>query len=392
MKVDPALFARLVDGPVDQYHRSQIRMAYGTRPPAEDDERRWAQWLAEESARRSKRDRLAAALRRRCRSEKVEPPSRARSSEWSPRAAAGSMMPSPRRPPAARGRGVRPTGGPAVAAGVLAGLKSDPGPLGLDTLLAEIGKLSTVRALELDGAVFGGASDRIVAAWRARAAACTPRTFADCPEPAGGTRCWRRCATRQAERRGRWPGGAAGAESINARAERRVEKELTARWPPCGKRGIFTKTRPLLAAIEFKCNNTAYRPVMDALALLQRYADVPNSVRSATTPRTRSRSRAWCPRAGWKAIVEATGKNAAVQITDTTGRIERVSYELCVLVALKDALRRREIYVSGASRRRKIRRRTCRRISRTTATCTTATCAEPLDPHRFHRHKAQGPR
>src|SRR5450755_854294 len=46
---------------------------------------------------------------------------------------------------------------------VLAGLKSDPGPLGLDTLLAEIGKLSTVRALGLDEAVFGGASDRIVA-------------------------------------------------------------------------------------------------------------------------------------------------------------------------------------------------------------------------------------
>ena len=35
----------------------------------------------------------------------------------------------------------------------------------------------------------------------------------------------------------------------------------------------------LLAAIEFKCNNTAYRPVMDALDLLARYADVPNKVK-----------------------------------------------------------------------------------------------------------------
>lgn len=66
---------------------------------------------------------------------------------------------------------------------VLAGLKSDPGPLGLDTLLAEIGKLSTVRALGLDEAVFGGASDRIVAAWRARAARMYPSDFGDCPEP-----------------------------------------------------------------------------------------------------------------------------------------------------------------------------------------------------------------
>jgi TnpA family transposase len=37
-------------------------------------------------------------------------------------------------------------------------------------------------------------------------------------------------------------------------------------------------------------------------------------------------------------------------ITDTEGRIERVSYELCVLVSLADALRRREIYVAGAVR------------------------------------------
>ena len=37
-------------------------------------------------------------------------------------------------------------------------------------------------------------------------------------------------------------------------------------------------------------------------------------------------------------------------ITDTEGRIERVSYELCVLVSLADALRRREIYVAGGAR------------------------------------------
>ncbi|WP_248966246.1 hypothetical protein [Sphaerisporangium perillae] len=35
---------------------------------------------------------------------------------------------------------------------------------------------------------------------------------------------------------------------------------------------------------------------------------------------------------------------------DGDGVIERVSYELCVLVAVKNALRRREIYVGGAAR------------------------------------------
>jgi hypothetical protein len=34
----------------------------------------------------------------------------------------------------------------------------------------------------------------------------------------------------------------------------------------------------------------------------------------------------------------------------TRGRVERIPYELCVLVALRDTLRRREIYVRGAHR------------------------------------------
>ena len=79
---------------------------------------------------------------------------------------------------------MRPTGGPAVAAERAGDLKSDPGPLGLDTLLAEIGKLSTVGALGLEETVFASASDRIVAAWRARAARMYPSDFEDCGYPA----------------------------------------------------------------------------------------------------------------------------------------------------------------------------------------------------------------
>lgn len=37
-------------------------------------------------------------------------------------------------------------------------------------------------------------------------------------------------------------------------------------------------------------------------------------------------------------------------VVDDKGRVERIPYELCVLVALRDALRRREIRVVGASR------------------------------------------
>jgi hypothetical protein len=37
-------------------------------------------------------------------------------------------------------------------------------------------------------------------------------------------------------------------------------------------------------------------------------------------------------------------------VTDENGRIERIPYELCVLIALREALRRREVYVQGAGR------------------------------------------
>jgi hypothetical protein len=167
VKVEPALFARYSwRGRTIEYHRAQIRRAHGTRPPTEADEDRWAQWLAEEMCpTETNRDRLAAALRRRCRSEKVEPPTTGQAERV---VASGcrqfddafAATTAARLGSAACGRLEELLSPP----NVLAELKSDPGPPGLDTLLAEIGKLSTVRALGLDGAVFGGASDRIVAA------------------------------------------------------------------------------------------------------------------------------------------------------------------------------------------------------------------------------------
>jgi hypothetical protein len=338
VKVAPVLFATYSwRGRTIEYHRAQIRRAYGTRPPTEADEDRWAQWLAEEMCpTETNRDRLAAALRRRCRSEKVEPPSIGQVERV---VASGCRRFGDDFAATAAGRL-----GPVVCGrledllsrpDVLAELRSDPGPLGLDTLLAEIGKLSTVRALGLDGAVFGDASDRIVAAWRARAARMYPSDFEDCPEPVRYTLLAALCWTRQAELVDGLVELLIGLiHRINARAERRVEKELTGELANVpGKRGIFTRMvdavlerpddtvrdavypvvpggvktlsalakelkateravaervryqlrgsyshyyrrmlAPLLAALEFRCNNSAYRPVMDAIDLLARYA------------------------------------------------------------------------------------------------------------------------
>jgi hypothetical protein len=395
VKVDPALFAKYSwRGRTIKYHRSQIRRAYGTWPPTQDDEDRWAQWLAGEMCpTETNRDRLAAALRRRCRREKVERVVVSGCRRFDDAFAATTAG---RLGPAVCGRLKELLSRPHV----LAELKSDPGPLGLDTLLAEIGKLSTVRALGLDGAVFGGTSDRIVAAWRARAARMYPSDFADCPEPVRHALLAALCWTRQAELVDGLVELLTGLiHRINARAERRVEKELTgalANGP--GKRGIFTRMvdaalehpddtvreavypvvpggvktlaalarelkatervvaervryqlrgsyshyyrrmlAPLLAALEFRCSNSAYRPVMDAIDLLARYAAADSDQKFYA--------------AGEKVPVDGVVPKAWLDgVVGDGGRVERIPYELCVLIALRDALRRREVYVQGAGR------------------------------------------
>jgi TnpA family transposase len=283
---------------------------------------------------------------------------------------------------------------------VLADLKSDPGPLGLDTLLAEIGKLSTVRALGLDESVLAGASDRIVAAWRARAARMYPSDFGECGEPVRYTLLAALCWTRQAELVDGLVELLIGLiHRINARAERRVEKELIGEVASVqGKRGIYTKMidaalehpddtvrdavypavpggvrtltalarelkateravaervryqlrgsyshyyrrmlAPLLAALEFRCSNSAYRPVMDAIGLLARYAGTDSDQKLYA--------------AAEKVPVDGVVPKAWLDgVVGDDGRVERIPYELCTLIALREALRRREVYVQGAGR------------------------------------------
>ncbi|MET8021211.1 hypothetical protein [Streptomyces decoyicus] len=94
--------------------------------------------------------------------------------------------------------------------------------------------------------------------------------------------------------------------------------------------------------MELKCNYTAYRLVMDAIDLLQRYLDQPLKEGVFFDPAESA------PLAGvvpehWRAAV----------VVDDKGRNERVPYELCVLVALRNAVRRREIRVVRANRWRR---------------------------------------
>jgi hypothetical protein len=102
--------------------------------------------------------------------------------------------------------------------------------------------------------------------------------------------------------------------------------------------GYYRRMLPqLLAALDFKCNNTTYRPVMDALDLLHTYAGVPSKVKHYAA----------VDRVPIKGVVPDGWVEA---IADPEGLVERVPYELCALVSLVEALRRREIYVAGAAR------------------------------------------
>lgn len=93
----------------------------------------------------------------------------------------------------------------------------------------------------------------------------------------------------------------------------------------------------LLDALDFRCNNTAYRPVMDAVNLLHRYKD------------RDGRAKYYDPteRVPLDGVVRAEGREAVVDARD---RVERVPYELCALGALRDAIRRREAWVAGAGK------------------------------------------
>lgn len=67
--------------------------------------------------------------------------------------------------------------------GFLADLKADPGKLGIETFLVETQKLARVQELGLPDDLFADASEKLVAAWRARGARLYPSDLRDSPAP-----------------------------------------------------------------------------------------------------------------------------------------------------------------------------------------------------------------
>ncbi len=283
-------------------------------------------------------------------------------------------------------------------AAFLAELKEDPGKLGMETLLKEISKLERVRAFGVPADLFDGFSDALVASWRARAAKLYPSDFRASSDPIQLTLLAALCWARVTE----LTDGLVElliqlVHVVGARAEKRVEKEMGAEYRTVrGKTGIlfamagaavahpddtvrdalypvvgegtlrdlvaegeasqqafsqrvrvvlrssyshhYRRMLPkLLGALEFRSNNSAYRPVIDALALLARYAAAESSDQYYDK----------ADEVPLDGVVPADWREAVI---DDKERVERIPYELCVLVSLRAALRRREVWVAGASR------------------------------------------
>ena len=97
----------------------------------------------------------------------------------------------------------------------------------------------------------------------------------------------------------------------------------------------------LLAVLDFRSNNDVHRPVIRALDLIRRYA------------KTRLRAYPVEEDVPLDGIVRPLWRDAVVD-QDPQGRprIDRITYEICALEALRDQLRCKEVWVAGANRYR----------------------------------------
>lgn len=231
VKVDPALLAEYDwSGRSIERHRAQVREALGFRESTRADEDVLAEWLADKICPMVFTDEgLRSALPARCRTLKIEPPGRMDRIVGAGRArferefclhVLNGLSADSARPLWELATGED---------GFLLELKSDPGRLGLETLLEEIVKLRRAKALGLSADLFGGCSDRLVASWRARAMASHPSDFAANQPPVRLTLVAAPAWSRTTEITDALVDLFIGLVSkINTRAERKVERAIEA--------------------------------------------------------------------------------------------------------------------------------------------------------------------
>jgi len=397
------------------YHRAQIRDALGFREATLDDTATLARWLdSQVSTLEHRSDRLLVAARERCRSLCIEPPSPDRLDrvvrsvvhrhEEALCAAVLTRLPAEtaagldallKAPTAAA------TSGDVGRAPLLA-LRAGSGQASLQSVGEEADKLARIRALALPADLFADLPSKVLPAYRRRVAAEELHELRRHPAALRLTLLAAFCHVR-----GREITDAlvdlliATVHRIGAKAEKRVESELIADLKRvAGKPALLFKlaaaslarpddpvrevvfpvvdeqtlrdlvaegeaTGPLyrrhlhavirssyrshyrrmlpivLDALAFRSNNREHRPVLEALAVVGRHADskLHGYPDEETVPLDGVVPAAWRP-----AVIER----------DAQGRLQinRITYEICALQALREQLRCKEIWVEGADRYR----------------------------------------
>lgn len=279
-------------------------------------------------------------------------------------------------------------------------LKTDPGRTSLDTILREFDKLQCIRNLGLPANLFTSISAKILQQYRQRASSEPPRELRRHPAPIRYTLVAAFCWLRSQEITDSLVELLIQiVHRIGVRAERRVEKELIADfkrvdgktnllfriaevslehpdklvkevvYPVANKQTLqnlvkeykstgsafaqkvyvvmrasylrhYRRMVPqLLKMLEFRSNNDLHQPVIQALELLKKYQG--NSQRYYA-PEDEPLIDGVLKRR-WRDLVVEVDK-------EERERINRVNYELCVLQALREQLRSKEIWVVGAKR------------------------------------------
>ena len=276
-------------------------------------------------------------------------------------------------------------------------LAADPGRVGLESLLAEIAKLERLRGLGLPPDLLRGAHPEQIKRFRRRAAIETAWELRRHPERIRLPLLAFWCVPHQAEViDGLVELLIQVTHRITVKAERRVLEELVEEavevrgkagillrvaeaavgnpegvvreviFPAAGQstlealarealgaprsRRVHTAVRAsygsyyrrmmpkLLAALEFRSNNGAHRPLLDALHAIRRAEGDGRQYLQADEVAIEG-----VIRPKWRDIV----------IEDAPGggqRINRINYEICVLQTLRERLRCKEIWVAGADR------------------------------------------
>jgi len=279
----------------------------------------------------------------------------------------------------------------------LAAVKDGAGAVKVETVLEEINKLKKLRALELPENLFHDVPGKLVAHFRQRAATEPPRELRRHPPEMRYALLAALCWQRQREITDNLVELVMHiAHRVGARAEKKVDGEMlqfakkvlgkakllykiakAATGDPDGvvKEVIFPAVNEgtlkdlieeveadeghehrvklvarasyghhyrrivptLLEVLSFQCNNDRHRPVMDALALLEKYRDH----KAAVFPENEEVPLNGVVRNDWQGLV-VDDKHG--------GGINRITYEWCVLTALREKVRCKELWVKGADR------------------------------------------